>query len=328
MDTNFWVIFTTGLLAGGLSCLAVQGGLLASSIARREEQNIETKAKPGGAVTILAFLLAKLFAYTILGFLLGWLGEKIQLTVGARAFMQFAAAIFMIGTAMNLLNVHPIFRYFLIQPPKRLMKLVRSQSKSGSLFAPILLGVMTVLIPCGTTQAMMALAIASGNAGYGAGILFAFVLGTMPLFFTLGYLATRIGKKWQGGFYKVSALVILVLAFYSLQGAAALSGIKLPSFVLQESQIGEANQRPTITIQRSGYSPRSLTVKAGEKVTLTLVNKDSYSCAQAFVIPRLGIERLVPPGSQTTIEFMAPKYSGRLVFSCSMGMYTGVINIL
>lgn len=77
--------------------------------------------------------------------------------------MQVFVAIFMIGTALNILNVHPIFRYFVIQPPKFLTRLVRNQSKSKSLFAPTLLGAFTVLIPCGTTQAMMALAIGYGN---------------------------------------------------------------------------------------------------------------------------------------------------------------------
>ena len=36
---NLWVIFITGLTVGGLTCLAVQGGLLASVIAAREEES-------------------------------------------------------------------------------------------------------------------------------------------------------------------------------------------------------------------------------------------------------------------------------------------------
>ena len=41
---DLWVIFLTGLTVGGLTCLAVQGGLLASVITSREEE-VETKIK-------------------------------------------------------------------------------------------------------------------------------------------------------------------------------------------------------------------------------------------------------------------------------------------
>ena len=36
---NLWVIFITGLTVGGLTCLAVQGGLLASVIAARDGES-------------------------------------------------------------------------------------------------------------------------------------------------------------------------------------------------------------------------------------------------------------------------------------------------
>lgn len=195
---NLWAIFLTGLFAGALTCLAVQGGLLATSIAQRHEENLKDETiKSGNALPILSFLAAKLVAYTILGLLLGWFGSLFQLSLAANIVMQLAVGIFMLGTALNLLNVHPLFRYFIIQPPKFLTRMIRKESKSKNLFAPAILGAFTVFIPCGATQAMMALSIASGNPISGAAILFVFVLGTSPLFFILGYLATRLGQKMQ-----------------------------------------------------------------------------------------------------------------------------------
>ncbi len=35
-NTNLLAIFLTGLITGGLTCMAVQGGLLAATIAQRE----------------------------------------------------------------------------------------------------------------------------------------------------------------------------------------------------------------------------------------------------------------------------------------------------
>jgi sulfite exporter TauE/SafE len=90
------IAFITGLTTGGLSCLAVQGGLLTSSLEQQLEQQLDLQieqeiaarrarrsgknrnrvlAHPRLALPILLFLAAKLAAYTVLGFLLGALGS-------------------------------------------------------------------------------------------------------------------------------------------------------------------------------------------------------------------------------------------------------------
>ncbi|MEK7186273.1 MAG: sulfite exporter TauE/SafE family protein, partial [Patescibacteria group bacterium] len=279
-DTNLLAIFLTGLFVGGLSCLAVQGGLLAATLAQGEEEKLKDKMnKSGNALPIASFLLAKLVAYTILGFLLGSLGSAFQLSLTAKVVMQFAVAIFMIGTALNLLNVHPIFRYFVISPPRFLTKLVRKQSKQSSLFAPVLLGAFTVFIPCGTTQAMMALSIGSASPFMGAAILAAFVLGTSPLFFVLGYFATKLGDALHQRFIRIAAFALILLAIFNANNALALTGgnftleniwqgmFKSTSAQNSENQMAT---EATINIGQAGYSPSNLSIKAGALITLHL----------------------------------------------------------
>ena len=110
-NTSFVAIFLTGLLTGGLSCLAVQGGLLAFTIAQREEERLKDKAGKGSPAPILWFLLAKLVAYTILGLLLGWFGSLFSLSLTVKLVMQFAVIVFMFGTAMSCLMS---IRFFVI----------------------------------------------------------------------------------------------------------------------------------------------------------------------------------------------------------------------
>src|SRR3989344_1476093 len=105
------VIFLTGLTVGGLTCLAVQGGLLASVITAREKEGIEKKGKVNPFYPTLAFLISKFTAYLFLGFLLGLFGSAISLTSGVQSAIQLFAGIYMIIIALNLLDVHPIFRY-------------------------------------------------------------------------------------------------------------------------------------------------------------------------------------------------------------------------
>lgn len=340
---NLIAVFLTGLLTGGLSCLAVQGGLLAATLASREEerlkQGLQTK---GDALPILSFLGAKLLAYTILGLLLGLLGSVFQLSITAKAVLQIAVAIFMLGTACNLLNVHPIFRYFVISPPRFLTRLIRNQTKSDDIFAPAIMGAFTVFIPCGVTQAMMALAIASGNALSGALIMFAFVLGTSPVFFVLGYLTTRLGEAMHARFMKLAAMVIIVLAVFNMNNAIALTGSNFTveaawrnvfctvTFCTGNDNLlhNVAQTTATISIGRGGYTPDAITVKAGSSVTLQLKNVGGGGCAAAFTIPRLGIQRVVAVGTTETVAFTAPTTVGQIPFMCSMGMYRGVINVI
>lgn len=336
---NLTAVFLTGLFTGGLSCMAVQGGLLASTLAQRREEG----AGKNNLLPTAAFIFAKIFTYTVLGFLLGLFGSVIQLNLTARIIMQSIAVIFMIGTALNLLDVHPIFRYFVIKPPKFLFRIIRNQSKSREYFAPILVGSFTVFVPCGTTQAMMALALASGNPFIAATIMFAFTLGTSPLFFIFGFLATKLSDYLHAIFIKIAAAAILILAVFNLNSTLLLSGSNLNlSFIWQDftctvfsscdnivlAQAKSPQNEVTINFSTYGYSPDRITVKKGSKVKLNLVNANAGGCIQAFTIPKLNIDKIVRTGTTESVEFQAPDSPQDLNFMCGMGMYRGIISVI
>lgn len=340
-NVNLLSIFMTGLLTGGLTCMAVQGGLLATSIAQQTEQDIAPRN--GQALAIVAFLLSKIIAYTILGALLGWLGSFFQLSIQLQIILQVTIVVFMMATAANLLNLHPVFRYVVIQPPAFLRRFIRRQSKDASFFTPVFLGALTVLIPCGTTQAMMALAVASGNSITGALILAAFTIGTSPVFFSLAYFTTRLGSIWEKQFNTIVAGIIFLLALYNLNGALVLAqspfnlssiihSVNCATSICDDTQsTGNTVQlleSATITIGSNGYSPQVVNVKKNSHITLKIVNKDGYSCAQSLVIPRFNIQKVVSPGNEAIVEFDTPNNPEKISFSCSMGMYQGVINVM
>ena len=107
---NFWVIFLTGLTVGGLTCLAVQGGLLASVIASREDE-ARKDARRHAITATAAFLIFKLIGYTALGFLLGAFGGALNISDNMQTIMQLIAGLYMLAVAGNLLNIHPIFTH-------------------------------------------------------------------------------------------------------------------------------------------------------------------------------------------------------------------------
>lgn len=340
---NLWAIFLTGLTVGGLTCLAVQGGLLASVIAEREKENSGgTGTARHALLATAAFLASKYIAYIILGFILGAFGGAINIGGRAQVFMQLVAGVYMVAVALNLLNIHPIFRYVIIQPPRFLTRLVRNQSKSKDLFAPALLGAMTIFIPCGTTIAMEALAISSANAVTGAEIMTVFILGTMPLFFGIGILSSLLGQAFKTKFLKLAAVAVIYLGASSINGSlVALNSPVTFQSVIENFPItiGSGNyntnqttdlsvtQNAEINITSSGYAPNYIRVKKGLPVNLTIISKDAFSCASAFRIPSLGISRNLAPNDTQLITF-TPEKIGKIQFNCSMGMFRGVIEVI
>ncbi len=340
-DINLWVIFLTGLTVGGLTCLAVQGGLLASVIAAREEEASSNTKKHAIYATVV-FLISKFIAYSVLGFILGAFGGAINISGNLQTFMQLLAGVYMIIVALNLLNVHPIFRYAIIQPPRFLTRIVRNQSKSKDIFAPALLGAMTIFIPCGTTLAMEALAISSANAIIGASIMMVFILGTIPLFFGIGFLTSILGETYKQKFLKLAAIVVIYLGVTSVNGALVALGspFTLQKFADASSvsvSFGNTNintdenlkvsENPEILITSVGYSPNYIRVKKDKLVNLKLISKDAYSCASAFRIPSMGISKNLQANETQVVSF-TPTQEGNILFTCSMGMYQGVIEVI
>lgn len=333
------IIFLTGLTIGGLTCLAVQGGLLASVIAAREKEEIEEKVKVNPIYPTIAFLIAKLIAYVILGFVLGLFGSAISLTSQVQSLIQIFAGIYMIIIALNLFDVHPIFRYAVIQPPRFLTKRIRNQSKSGAIFAPALLGVMTIFIPCGTTLAMEALAISSASPIKGALILGTFVLGTFPMFFGIGFLTAKLGDKFKNSFLRIAAVLIVFLGIFSVYGGLVAMGAPISLNRITNNQNSSGNmsvsypkivdgyQIATINVLGDGYSPSIITLKEGVPTKLSLKTSDTYSCAIAFRIPALKMGVNLKPNGEEILAVPALK-KGNYAFNCSMGMYQGVIKVL
>jgi len=341
---NLLAVFLTGLITGGLTCMAVQGGLLTATLAQREQEH-------HSLFPILSFLIAKIISYTLLGFALGFLGSIFHLSLTTQIILHIAIAVFMIGTALNILKVHPVFRYFVITPPRFLLRQVRNQTKSKDylpagrqVFAPALVGAFTIFIPCGTTQAMMALALGTNNPFYSAAILFAFTLGTSPLFFILGLLTTRLNSFFETSFMKIAAYAVIIFAVFNINNAVSLSGSKytLNYFITDfactalsfcnNNVLASSDKIPvkeaTIYFKSGGYSPSSITLPKNTKVKINLVNQKGGGCVQAFTIPALNIQKVVRTGTSDLIVFNTPATRQDIRFTCSMGMYEGIIHIV
>lgn len=376
---NWWAIFAAGLLAGATTCAATQGGLLVGLIARqrkaeaapglsvqeRVDQMVATRraalSAPDGKgasstrnsspvtsrtlslgdnlAPVAGFLTGKLIVLTITGAVLGTLGSVVTLDVRIGQFAQVLAGVVMVTLGLATIGV-PGMKRFVFTPPKSWGRLVRRSTRSSSAFAPFLLGLSTVLIPCGVTISMMLLAATSRSTLAGAAVMFVFVLGTAPLFTTYGYLTQRFIRPDSKRMAVVMGSVVVAMGLFTVNSFFVSVGSPLaaqhlvavafkgdpaaapPETVAPEPVDGV--QTVTINATSTGYEPASIGVKAGARIKVVFRTENTFSCIVYTVFPTLGKRTMLPTTGTTEVD-LGVLPAGRVPISCSMGMYTGTL---
>ena len=335
---SLWAVLVTGLLAGGASCAAVQGGLLAGTVARagprREQANRVDDVVPVGA-----FLIAKLASHALFGAALGLLGDAIQLAPRTRGMLQILAGIVMVLLALDLFGFRSVSGV-VPPPPAAWSRVVRRSGRWGGALAPAALGFATILIPCGVTLTMMFLAVASGSAVAGAAIMATFVIGTMPLFAAIGYAARRSATALRGRLGLLAGAAVLVAGLLAINAGLVLNGSSFTLAGVWQDVTGakpapprlapalpaDGIQRLVISAGDAGYSPSALAARANVPTRLTVRTDDTRGCTRFFVMSSAGVQRALPATGDTSFD-LGPLRPGTYRYACGMGMYTGTIEV-
>ena len=364
---NLMGILITGLLAGGVSCAAVQGGLLTGLVARQQKvassvagatnsANSRTTGQTGrdtasamastvgwrnqladDLTPVGGFLAGKLVSHTIIGALLGGVGTAFQLSAHSRALAQLVAGALIICFGLAQLGV-PGFKGFVITPPASWLRLVRGRARSQAAFAPAILGFATILIPCGVTLSVMALALTSGSWINGAATMAVFVIGTGPLFTLIGYLAHKAVTTWKNRLAVATGVVLLGMGLYTFNGGltilgsplaaqhlvAALASEPAPADASTVESSADGRQTAVITVRSGYYSPNDVLLKAGVPTKLIFRSEGAQGCERALVIPAFDFQQVLPVNGDTVVDAGVLK-AGTIDYSCAMGMVSGKI---
>jgi hypothetical protein len=178
---------------------------------------------------------------------------------------------------------------------------------------------------------MMAVALATGSAAEGAAVMFAFTLGTMPIFFAVAFMATELGSRMEKAFMRFVAIVVLIVGVFTIESGLTLMGNPfsvanlIPSKYVSDASPIIAESDLTLSAENNGYFPVTLYAKAGVPILLNVITENTTSCSRAFVIPALGVETILPRTGTVPIDIPPQEAGTVLQFTCSMGMYTGQI---
>ena len=199
-------------LLGSFHCVGMCG-----PIAFMLPINRENKAK--GVLQILSYHIGRLFTYSLIGLLFGFLGKGFYFF----GFQQQLSII--VGVSMILVIIFPKF-FSKINFSKSINKIIfkvknalgkELKKKGNDTFFTI--GFLNGFLPCGLVYMAIFGALATTNAFSGSLYMFLFGLGTIPLMTTVVYLGNftkgTLRKKIQKA---IPLVVVLIGVLFILRG--------------------------------------------------------------------------------------------------------------
>lgn len=223
-SVSYGAAFLIGFVASLSTCMAVVGGLLLSLSAREAQQG-------ASLLPHVAFHASRLVAFFVLGGVIGLIGAAFTLNVIMTAFLSLVIAVVMVVLGINLLDVFPWARRFEVSMPRFFTRHLFKKEGLQSSYAPIMVGALTFLLPCGFTQAMQLYTLSTGSFFVGAMTMVSFALGTFPVLALISWGSFSIGKSaYKNIFFKVAGLVVIAFALLQVMSALVVMGI-IPPFL-------------------------------------------------------------------------------------------------
>lgn len=330
-NVTYSFAFVIGLVAGISTCMAIVGGLILGISARHAEVHPEAttwqKFRPH-----LYFNIGRIGGYALLGGLLGALGGVFKISGSFQALLTLAVGAVMIVLGLKLTGISPKLKESSLTLPASLAKFlgINRHQKEYSHTSAIVTGALTFFLPCGFTQAMQLAAVSSGSFASGALIMGLFALGTAPALLSIGGLTSLIKGVVAKRFYAIVGLAVFAFGIFNVNNSLALVGFGSSTTPNNSStnsaEVVDGVQIVRMTQKNAGYYPNSFTIKKGIPVKWIITSEAPYSCAASINMPSMNIQQSLQAG-ENVITF-TPTQSGRLPFSCAMGMYRGTFTVI
>lgn len=205
---GYGTVFLIGLLSG-VHCIGMCGGIMLAADSAGSRRFISP----------LLYNLGRIISYTIIGGVFGALGSIISYDAAFRSMLFTLCGALVVVLGLNMWGV-PFVRVIMaaLRPPRG----AAISGVNGKGISPLLVGLMTGLMPCGTMSAVWLLSASAGSAINGACNMLCFALGTVPAMLLFGSLSAFIPRKYNKYILKASTVMIVALGINLL-----LKGIRL-----------------------------------------------------------------------------------------------------
>jgi sulfite exporter TauE/SafE/copper chaperone CopZ len=325
-----------GLAAGVSTCMALTGGLV---LALSAAFTATRPPDPGAGIALrlrptVVFLAGRIAGFAILGAALGAVGSVFVLPPLVVAALMIGVALLMTIIGIRLTGLSPRVAAWSPTLPAGLGRSLGVEADGVRRYSDTraaILGAATFFLPCGFTQAVQVYALSTGSPLAAGSIMAVFALGTAPGLLALGGLPAVLPARWQPAVLRVVGVVVLGFALLNASAGLRLAGLS-PSLgggdaAAVTPQVSVENGVQTLrTFQvATGYLPADAALYAGLPTRWIVESLDAQSCAVFLQVPSLGIAVTLHEG-ENTID-LPPLPSGRVAYSCSMGMYGGQLTV-
>ncbi len=214
VDFSLFAVFFVGLL-GGVHCLGMCGsivGILTAQLPKTKTLWPFHMAYSSGRVASYALAGALAGAVGQAGLLLRDQVPIQHLLFGLSSLMLIALGLYLAGLWDFVRRIEGMGGIVW----QRIQPLTRGLFPVTSTLRAFLLGTLWGWLPCGLVYSVLATALASGNAKYGALIMLAFGLGTLPNLLAIGLFWGKIKSTVQSP--KVRMVAGLLVAAFGVYG--------------------------------------------------------------------------------------------------------------
>jgi len=228
---------------------------------------------------------------------------------------------------------------FKLKLPSALSRFIYKTNRNGSPKAPLYIGLLTALMPCGPLQAMQLYALSTGSAWKGALAMAFYAAGTIPMMFIFGSFISSLSGSKIKNMLKFSGAIVLVLGLVTAARGFSDSGLQRqvskPINQISGKQDISAEQYfsnsvPTdkyqtveMNITSSGFKPNVIKIKRGLPVRWIIKDGGVTGCTNEVILYNGGQElRYKIASPQTIVKFM-PANLSEIRFSCWMKMVWG-----
>lgn len=213
-------IFVLGLITS-THCLGMCGGILLSQTTDASNlAGAAAKRSKRGIWASLAYNGGRVASYTLVGAIFGAFGAVISYTMTVKSMVFTITGILVAVIGIQMWGIIPGLRR--LSPDLPSFCQLPEKQKKHLYGKPLIIGLLTGIMPCGTMSAMWMYAMSTGSAGAGAVSMLLFSLGTVPLMFLFGAINAFIPQRYIKYMLKASAVMVLALGISMLISGARM----------------------------------------------------------------------------------------------------------
>lgn len=208
-------LFLIGMLTS-VHCLAMCGGIMLANTAA--PKTAETRKRGctcgdarglngAGVRAALAYNGGRVVSYALVGALFGALGSVIAYAAGFKAALFSLAGVLVVAMGLRMMGFAvPMPK---LPVPRNLGRSIRA--KAPRQIKPLVIGLLTGIMPCGALASMWMVAAGAGTALAGGAAMLAFALGTVPLMLAFSAAGHLMPASWSKYLLRVSSILVVAL---------------------------------------------------------------------------------------------------------------------